>query len=181
MTGGAFVGDFLPALAEALTVGSRVHTFEPHPTTLDAARYTVALNRLQSVDLHPVAVSADAGRLKLQIENEQGQPLAAAAHIVGADATGETVEVDVVRLDDLVPAGRDVAVLHLDVEDHEIAAMSGAERIIEESAPDLVLEAVKRWKRRAIEAHLQEYHPDCGYTFCGQVDRNSVYRALDRA
>ena len=180
ISGGAFVGDFLPALAEVLDPGAKLHTFEPHPDTYRAAAFTLALNDLKGVTLHPVAVSSAAGTLKLQTESEAGQPLAAAARIVGADATGATVDVDVCRLDDLVAKSRKVSVLHLDIEDHEIAALSGAERIIEDNAPVVILEAAKRWKQRAIATHLNEYHPEHGYAFCGQVDNNSVYLALKR-
>ena len=180
ITGGAFVGDFLPALAEVMTKGAQIHSFEPNPLTHEAACFTIHLNGLSHLKVHPVAVGAEAARLKLQTEDAQGDALAAAARVVGADATGKTVEVDVVPLDDLVEPSRMVSVLHLDVEDHEIAALSGAERIIEVHAPCLILEANKPWKRRAILKHLNEYHPDHGYTLSGKIDGNAVYLAMER-
>lgn len=181
ITGGAFVGDFSPALSEAMGKGARLHTFEPNPMSKQAVRYTLALNRLTNVAFHEVGIGAVPGQLKLQVAKEDGTPMAGTSKIVGADAMGETVDVEISTLDDLVDVSRRVSVIHLDIEGHEVAALSGAERIIQEEAPDLVLEAPKRWMQRAIEKHLREYHSDLDYTLCGSIDRNAIYRALARA
>ena len=178
ISGGAFIGDFLPALSQALVPDARLYSFEPNPNSAAAARFTIALNDLDNVVLQETAVSSEAGHLKLQTEGEDGRALAGSSRIVGADATGDTVEVAVSRLDDMVPKSRKLALIHLDVESHEIAALSGAERILNMYAPVLVLEAPKRWMRRGIEAHLAEFHANLGYTYCGLIDRNAVYRAL---
>ncbi len=180
ISGGAFVGDFLPALHGAMGNSARLHTFEPNPFTRAATECTIALNGLKRVSLNPVAVGAEEAELSLQVTNAKGVALAGRSKIVGGEADGETLPVRVARLDDIVAKSRKVSLIHLDVEGHEVPALQGASRILENHAPILILEAQKGWMRRNIVEHLSEAHADLDYTFSGMVDRNAVYRAMAR-
>ncbi|MGV6849666.1 MAG: FkbM family methyltransferase [Marinibacterium sp.] len=185
VSGGAFVGDFFPFLCRLLVPGARVVSFEPHPVTLQAARHTIALNGLDAVDLHPVAVGADAGSLPLQMARANGQPLAAAAKLVTeAEAAGNdhVVSVDVVRLDDLVAPDRPVGILHLDIEGHEEPALHGARDLIARWRPLVVLETSRRRRDKTIARYrdvLAGLVPEAGYDLAHLVeaDGNAVYRA----
>ncbi|MEP1535215.1 MAG: FkbM family methyltransferase [Paracoccaceae bacterium] len=178
VSGGAFIGDFFPGLSDALTDDAEIHSFEPNPYTRAATQYTIALNDLDRVNLHPCAVGAEPGNVSLQVENAHGVAMAGTSKIVDGDSPGATVSVDIARLDDLVAKERSVSLIHLDVEGYEVPALTGAGRILETNAPYLVLEAGKQWMRRQIESHLNKAHPELGYAFCGMVNRNAVYRAL---
>ncbi len=180
VSGGAFIGDFFPGVRDALTDDAELHSFEPNPYTREATQYTIALNDLDRVNLHPCAVGAETGQVALQVENAQGVAMAGTSRIVDGEAQGTTVPVDVARLDDLIPEERRVSVIHLDVEGYEVPALKGAERILNTHAPCLVLEAGKLWMRRQIQGYLSTTHPDLGYTFCGMVNKNAVYRAIAR-
>lgn len=179
VTGGAFVGDFLPALSGALAGGALLHSFEPNPLSLLACRKTIAANRLHNVRLHPVAVGEAAGHLPLQLSSSAGTPMAARAKIATTAVKGETVDVPVARLDDLIGADRRVSVLHLDIEGHEWPALLGARRIIEADSPVIILEAAKRWVRRDYETRLRDSFPACRYLCAGVMERNAFFLPFD--
>jgi len=173
ITGGAFVGDFFPALALALTPGARIHSFEPAPNSLAAARHTLALNHLTCVDLHPVAVGAAEATLPLQVTRKDGA-LAAGAKLVEG-VSEDTIDVPVKTLDSLVPEDRTVTILHLDIEGHELQALQGATRLIRDHAPIIIAEAGKRSRRMAIGTYLRETFPDHGYIATSVVEENCVF------
>ncbi|MEP1519733.1 FkbM family methyltransferase [Ascidiaceihabitans sp.] len=178
ISGGCFIGDFMPALAQA--AGKRqVHSFEPNPDSFDASTTTLKMNNIQNVKLHPVAVGEKADTLHLQITSSKGRILGGMSTIVEEAAEGQTIEVAVTPLDDLVPKTRKVSVLHLDVEGHEWPAVLGAQRIIAKNTPLLVLEATKDWQHRAYEEKLRETFPDLNYTLMGAMERNGFYLPQD--
>ncbi|WP_425097819.1 FkbM family methyltransferase [Tropicibacter sp. S64] len=179
VTGGAFIGDFLPALSPFVAAGSRIVSFEPNPLSFAAAERTVALNNLPNVSLFPVAVGETPGQLPLQLSRKGGSATAARAKIVEKE-TDETVMVEVVTLDSLVEPHRRVSILHLDVEGFEKSALLGARRIISDNAPMIVLEAERPWQQAMYAEFLGEHFPDLGYGFCGGMERNGFYLAQAR-
>ncbi|MEX0286353.1 MAG: FkbM family methyltransferase [Paracoccaceae bacterium] len=175
ISGGAFVGDFLPAISTALAEGAVLHSFEPNPPSFQAAQATIALNRLTNVHLHPTAVGAKADTLPLQVARPNGAELGGMSTIVESPTAGRTIDVPVVPLDDLVDPDRSVSVLHLDVEGYEWQALEGAARVISQNAPLLVLEATTSRPSAEDEAWLNERHPDLGYRLMGRMERNAIY------
>lgn len=175
ITGGTFIGDFLPALSEALTAGARLHTFEPNPMARQAALFTAWLNGLGNIDMHDCAVGEAAGDLHLQVAKANGNSMAARAKVVETAIEGETIAVAINTLDTLVDTSREVALIHLDVEGHEWPALLGARQIISTHSPCIIVEAEKGWKRRNIEAGLDELFPQAGYRRAGLIERNAIY------
>ncbi|MBP0481349.1 FkbM family methyltransferase [Sagittula salina] len=178
VAGGSFVGDFLPALGAGLSPEAMLHTFEPNPISRAAAEMTIALNGLKRVTLHSCAVGASEGVLPLQVAKPSGEAMAARARIADAPAAGETIDVPVKRLDDLVPLTRRVAVLQLDIEGHESPALDGAPALISAHRPVIVLEAPRAWQQRAYAEKLARLFPTLTYRFCGALERNAVFRSL---
>ncbi|MEO0503867.1 MAG: FkbM family methyltransferase [Pseudomonadota bacterium] len=178
ITGGAFVGDFFPALHQVLSKKARLHSFEPFPDSFEASACTLALNGLKQVTLHRCAVGKEAGTVPFAVARGKGNAsLAAGMHITAdAETTLHTITVPVVPIDDLVPATRRVTVLHLDVEGFEVDALYGAARILAKSKPIVVLEGSKRFHLRKYLRTLHEVAPKAGYVHAGQIDHNSVYR-----
>lgn len=175
VSGGAFIGDFLPAISQALANGRILHTFEPAPLSLRACRANIELNNLTNVSLHPVAVGSVQGELPLQISKASGASMGARAKIAASHAQGETIMVAVKPIDDLVGANRKVSVLHLDIEGHEYEAIKGAQKTIEKSAPVIILEADKPWMQRDYEEKLNNLFPDLEYRFSGTMEGNAFY------
>lgn len=179
ITGGAFVGDFFPALARSLAPDALIHSFEPAPLTFLAAERTIALNKLGQVRLHPVAIGAEEAVLPLQVSRKDGaEPLAAGARLVTGSPRGETVDVPVKPLDDLVPQDRRITLLHLDVEGHEVPALQGAARILRDHAPILVLETGRRKRRLEYLELLADLVPKHRYAHSSQIEENGIFLPL---
>lgn len=175
VSGGAFVGDFLPAISAALAPGALVHSFEPNPMSRTAAQVTIAMNRLENIRLHPVAVGAAQATLPLKVTRPSGEAMGGMSRIVETPQDGVTVEVPVMRLDDLIDDSRRVSVLHLDVEGHEWPALEGARALIARSRPMLVLEATRFRQVRGLRARLTALVPDLGYRLVGTMERNAFF------
>lgn len=178
VTGGAFVGDFFPALHEVLSKKAQLHSFEPFPDSFDASACTMALNGLKQVILHRCAVGREPGTVPFAVARRKGAfSLGAGMHITDeTDSALHTITVPVIPIDDLVPTTRRVTVLHLDVEGFEADALQGAARILVKSKPIVVLEGNKRFHLRKYLRTLNEVAPKAGYVHAGQIDHNSVYR-----
>jgi hypothetical protein len=81
----------------------------------------------------------------------------------------ETVPIDVRRLDDLVADGAvpaDVAFVKCDVEGHELAMLRGAEQLLRQARPTILIEIEQRHHERPID-EVFAFLEGCGYA--GQV------------
>lgn len=154
---GTFFGDFLPALSAS---AHKVWAFEPNPTSYEAALETINLNGLTNVAIKLAALSERIGRSAIRTHAEDGTPLGGASHI---DPLGEQ-PVDLVCLDDVVPAPADVAILQLDVEGHEAEALRGAMGVIARCSPLIILETDQPEMMRSLK-----------YTRYCYLDENVVY------
>ena len=178
VSGGAFVGDFFPALADVLGSGNKLFSFEPHPTTFAAALQTVHVNKLHNVEIAPVAVGEKPDTLPLQIARPNGKSLAAAARIVeGEDIDGKDyiIPVPITRLDDLIPGDRDVSILHLDIEGHEEPALRGAQALLNRCMPVVVLEKSRKRRQAVVDKYLsvlRELAPEAQYGLHHIVDED---------
>lgn len=177
VSGGAFVGDFFPALCEVLAPKAKLHSFEPVPVSFAAAQETLRLNGLSSVALHPVAVGAEQATATIQIARPSGKKIAAGERIVSTMvADGKmAIEVDLTTIDQLVPKSRKVSLLHLDVEGFERNALAGSVRILTKNKPLVVLESGKPWKNRGFAETLNTLAPDAGYRFMGEIEKNGIF------
>lgn len=178
VSGGAFVGDFLPVMSRALKRGARLHSFEPNPVGFAATSMTLALNGLTNVSLSQVAVGREAAVLPLLVEGQNGTVMGGTSRIVEQAEEGRTVDVKMVRIDDLVPPDRKVSVLQLDVEGHEWPAIEGAQVTINNGHPLIVLETLRHENERDVETRLRALFPDAGYTLMGMMERNAFYKPV---
>lgn len=179
ITGGAFVGDFLPALAEVTAPKARIYSFEPVPTSFAAAEETIRLNGLRDVKISPVAVGAEPGYGEMLIARPGGKKIAAGERIITPEditEKHETLRVPIETLDAMLPKSRKVSLVHLDVEGHETPALYGAARILNDSKPLVVLESGKDWRCRKHERVLNEIAPKAGYRWAGRIEGNAVFR-----
>ncbi|KIC50354.1 FkbM family methyltransferase [Tateyamaria sp. ANG-S1] len=175
ITGGAFVGDFLPALSQSLAPRARAYSFEPNPISCDAALHTLFLNRIETVSLFPCAIGDDAGTVHLQVSKADGRAMAGRSRIVADSAEGKTIEAPVRTIDALVDSARPVTLIQLDLEGHEAKALTGAANVIRASKPYVIVEADRPAKRRRIGALLAEMCPDADYVIAGMIERNAIF------
>jgi FkbM family methyltransferase len=175
VTAGTFFGDFLPALSKSRTAGAQVWAFEPNRENYRCAQITLVLNDLLNVVLGHAALAERRGHATLQVRAEDGRPLGGGSHIVTDSRVVEGAQaVELVTVDEIVPADRRVAVIQFDVEGHERQALLGARDTIMRCRPLLVLETPpeERW----FETHLAE----CRYEPAGAVCDNTVLRPAVR-
>ena len=168
---GTFFGDMLPAVARACGPERIVWACEPNGESHRCAGVTVALNGLGNVRLHHAALGASPGTGLLRVADATGRALGGRSSLVGtidaaAGERGETVLV--ARVDDLVPADRQVAIVHLDVERHEQEALAGALATIRRCRPAILVETVPE------TTWIDEHLAPLGYAIAGRVGPNTL-------
>jgi FkbM family methyltransferase len=166
---GTYFGDFVPALARSRVNGGVVWAFEPNPENVRCAKGTIHLNGLTNVVLTEGALDEVRGIGRLATYSLEGVPLGGGSHLVegpneGSGANARLIEVQLISIDEVVPASRRVVVIHLDVEGHEHKALIGAVQTITRCRPLLILETLPD---RDLLASL-------GYVVTGSVHGNSV-------
>jgi FkbM family methyltransferase len=140
---GTYFGDFLPALSRSRAADAKVFAFEPNPENFRCAAITVALNRLENVELVNAGLSDRRASVPMRMRDAQGRALGGMSHILpaGEDTTpGDMGRVEVVTVDEIFPASRHLAVLQLDVEGFEAPALRGAMQTIKRCSPVIVAE-----------------------------------------
>lgn len=169
---GTFFGDMLPAVGRACRPAGMVWACEPNRQSHRCAAVTVAINSLDNVRLVNAALGASGGTALLRVADRTGRPLGGASSLVTSldPTTAERgYDVPIVRIDDLVPADRRVAVIHLDVERHEQAALDGARRTIRRWLPDVLVETAPD------AAWFAEHLAPLGYAPAGRVGPNTLF------
>jgi FkbM family methyltransferase len=145
-----------------LCPSTHVHAFEPVGRFADVVRRNIAANQLSGrVTLHQVGLSDRPGRATNVLSPE---------HQMGfmADATVAEESFTIVRLDDVLRR-RNVAIIKLDVEGMEAAALRGAARILSRCRPMVYAEA---HGPEAVEEIAQALRP-YGYRATGRVFNSS--------
>ncbi|MDZ5620796.1 FkbM family methyltransferase [Nocardioides bizhenqiangii] len=175
---GTYFGDFLPALSAAISPDAKVWAFEPNSESHRCAEITMLLNRIANVELRHAGLGATSSTSFVQTTNARGRALGGTSRIVSEVLPGATAEsVDVVAIDDVVPADRTVGILQLDVEGYEREALTGAFATIRRCRPILVLE------QQPSHAFLDEdWFADnvlsIGYELAQRMHLNRVYRPV---
>ena len=129
---GANIGWYTLMCAHAVGPTGRVHAFEPVPEEVDRLRRNVRLNALSQVSVHEVAVSDAVGVTCI------GETRDAGATWVGE---GDR-EVRTTTLDAFVDRQRlsRVDFVKMDIEGAEVLALRGAQRLLRELRPRLMVE-----------------------------------------
>ena len=167
---GTYFGDMLPAVARACGPARLVWACEPNHENFRCASLTVAINGLTNVRLHHGALGASAGMATLQVTGPAGEVLGGRSRVVvpGSVPPDTSYQVPTLRIDDLVPADRPVALIQLGVERQERQALGGALATIRRCRPAIIVETLPddAW----ITAHLAPL----GYRREGMVGPNSL-------
>jgi FkbM family methyltransferase len=155
---GANEGIYSGRLAQ---LSPRTHCFEPIPWFAAALRRKLG----PEVTVHECALSSQPGNgvLRIPYRNdvemhgtstlEAGNPLQGSTHV-------REVQCALARLDDVI--AEPVGFAKIDVEGHELAVLEGAERILREDRPVLLIESEKRHNAQAPES-IFRHLADRGY------------------
>ena len=144
---GANIGLYSLLAASLVGPSGRVVAFEPGRVPAGRLHETLALNRIQNIELISSAVGENPGELAFEGGDED-----ATAHI--SERQGAVSgRVSVVRLDDILD-GRPYAMAKLDIEGYEPFALRGMKRHLAKGNPPLFLiEAAGYSKRYGVETH----------------------------
>jgi FkbM family methyltransferase len=135
---GANLGLHTLAAGHAMRGRGRIHAFEPFAPTAALLRETVQINGLSDVvQIHQVAASDHMGRQKLFLGAVSGHHSLFPLGTSEAQET-ESVEVELVRLDDALADTAPVDLIKIDVEGAELDVLDGARSTIERS-PEIAL------------------------------------------
>lgn len=150
---GANFGLYCYHLSKAVGSTGRVVAFEPVPFTAKTLRRVCSVLRLGNVEVVDKGCSDAAGRVTFSVPvTATGTLSTGLAHIssrtddhpgkeaqVRWEAT-ESVDVDLVRLDDCFESVQDLSFMKLDIEGAEPLALAGAVRLLRQHMPVLVVE-----------------------------------------
>lgn len=160
---GAHKGSFLYSLARAAHPGT-VYAFEPQPELAAYLEEACRAARLGNVRVERAALSDDVGERELLVPKDGFTQGASLESEILRERACEAVRVKVTTLDRHLQgvAGRVVA-LKLDVEGHEPALLRGAEALLAEHRPLLVLECEERHLGPGGVAQVLEWLRERGY------------------
>ena len=174
---GVFFGDFLPGLSGALSGTAKVWAFEPNPENYRCAQITCLINGLGNIHLTNAGLGEKKETTSMLVESEAGVSLGGASKILKDDQKGRTLDVSIVRTDDVIPTDRRIAVLQLDVEGYEKEALNGGLETIKRCKPILILEDNDKiidsaWFTENIRA--------IGYEVRGKIHDNTLLTIKER-
>lgn len=134
---GAFFGDMLPKFSKYCN--QKVYVFEPVLNNYVMAKKCQEANNLTNVILFNAAMSNETGHAHIKTKAEDGSHLGGMSHI--SDQSDKTELINTIKVDDLKL--EELAIIHLDVEGHEIAVIEGALEKIKKEEPVILLEDSK--------------------------------------
>jgi FkbM family methyltransferase len=175
---GAFFGDYLPALSSGVAEEGIVWAFEPNPRSFFLAQKTIELNGITNVRLHNCVLHDEPGKVDLVVEQGTGKPLGGMTHVARPEnnrktTPGRTVSVDAKTLDEVIPSDRNVSIIQLDVEGHEIHALRGAVETVKRNRPILMLEFVPD------PSELNALFPEISYRAVGKLGFDTLFLPQD--
>jgi FkbM family methyltransferase len=152
---GANVG-FLSVLAARLTGdGGEVHCFEPLPANAEQIRYNAALNHLERIIVHALALGRTDGTSAFRVSERPTFGALSDAPVQVAQQIG-VIDVPVRRLDSLFREAnlRGPDLIKIDIEGSELDFFAGAEEVLRRFRPVLLIElhgtndGVRGWLER---------------------------------
>jgi FkbM family methyltransferase len=151
---GANVGIFTVPLALAVGPHGTVIAVEPSPENVAQLEHNVRLNKLANVDVHPIALAAEAGRLTLQLGADPAFHSTSTV-VRSRDAAAATL----VRAQTLDAVWRDagspdVSFLKIDTEGAELDVLHGGRDLLETCRMPILLEAKEREQVRELDELL---------------------------
>jgi FkbM family methyltransferase len=167
---GTYFGDFIPALSQACVNGAKLWAFEPNPENYRCALITIAINNLENVNIKNAGLGEQHSSIPMRVSDESGRALGGASRLMANfDKSNQEqyVEVDILKLDDVLPSERQISIIQLDVEGFEQAALTGAMETIKRCKPILILENLPK------RVWLAENILSLGYQIAGKLHDNT--------
>lgn len=129
---GAHLGYYSIIASRVVGETGKVIAFEPDPVSLDYLRKNLQTNRCTNVVVEQLALSDQAGTLKLYVP-DYSKSAGSLIRTAEMDLGSKEYEVLAVPLDDYLKSGTSVALIKIDVEGAEGVILVGAKRTLEEN------------------------------------------------
>jgi len=162
---GANIGYMTAVLATRVgsSMGGSVWSFEAHPEIFSELKFNVDdwQQQLKNVQFFPknVAVSEQKGTVQLQIPDAFADNRGLASVMSVAEVTDKSVIIESCSLDDLFLESREIGVMKLDVEGHELQVLKGAKQLFQQQQiRDCVFE-----EHREYPTPVTSFFEDMGY------------------
>lgn len=168
-SGGTFVDvganlGYFSLLWAAANPANRCFAFEASPRNINFLQRNVRQNGFESrIDVIPLAAGKSAGKLRF----DPGPPDQTGWGGFTLTRAGHAVEVDVVRVDEMVPADSHIALLKVDIEGADAWAIMGCDRFLKARAVNEVWYEQYKPRMRALgipEDAAQDYLRSVGYS-----------------
>jgi FkbM family methyltransferase len=158
---GANHGLYSYHLSRLVTDGGAVHAFEPVPLNLKILSHTIARHKLSNVVVHPCACGDKAETATFCVPVRYGVPF---LWIARQGGDGLKFPCEVVRLDDVITDR--VSFVKIDVEGAELFVLRGAQRILREDRPVVLIEAVGETSNYGyLQQDVFDFLASMGYRF----------------
>lgn len=158
---GAHRGVYTIMMSDKVGREGRVHAVEPFPG--NGTRLQTVARRRGNIVVHAVAVSDHSGRAVLQVPVHGGHRLDALATLEpNRPWHGDSCEVPVRTLDELLADERRISLLKCDVEGHEQRVFDGAKGVLDRDRPVVLTELEQRHRKEPIEVTFA-FFADAGY------------------
>lgn len=173
---GTYFGDFLPALAKAVSPSAKIWAFEPNKENYRCAKITLEINQIENVVLTNAGLGAKDDDLLIKISDESGFSLGGASRIITKESneSAGAESVQIVTIDDIIGYDRDVSIVQLDVEGYEKEALTGASNTIKRCLPTIILEVLPN-STLCDSEWFAENILSLGYKKIGDVHSNSIF------
>lgn len=139
---GAHAGYYSLIAARAVAPEGKVYAFEPLLHNLTLLRGHVSSNRLHSITVMPLAVSASVGQATLDLGKGTGRAhLSRAGNPAGSGGGARGIDIQVTTLDAQVASGTIAPpdVIKMDVEGAEAEVLTGAAATLSQYRPSLLI------------------------------------------
>ncbi|PZR34812.1 FkbM family methyltransferase [Caulobacter segnis] len=183
---GANIGLLTLVMAHAVGPGGKVIAFEPEATPRSNLEKMKHLNGLSWVEVRDQAVGREAGRLTFHVSEVIGH---SSLYALPDAEAARTVEVEVVRLDDVAPAKR-LDIVKIDVEGAELDVLAGMKGVIAKS-PDLAIiaefgpehlarvgQTPAQWFKAFADAGFKPYLIDEATSACAPTDAKAAAKLV---
>ena len=143
----------------ALNGAAKVYIFEPMPINIKAINNLISLNPLLPMTLMEVAVADKNGQAVFKIMPEETMGKLTASNFQQSDKELSQIEVQTVSLDSLVASGIQAPdFIKIDVEGAEEFVLEGAQHILKEYRPYLMIEIHSPEIGKSCLAILSQYY-----------------------
>ncbi|MBK7095785.1 MAG: FkbM family methyltransferase [Saprospiraceae bacterium] len=174
ITAGTFFGDFLPAFSKVVGINGKIWAFEPNPDNYKCSQITVLLNDLKNIELFNNALGEKKEQSFLKIKENDGTFLGGASS-VSIENIKFNVPIGIVTVDDSISSDRNISLIQLDVEGHELFVLKGSLKTIQRCTPTLIIEDNNNTRE---SDWFKENILKLGYKFVDSVHDNYIYQIM---